>query len=582
MSHARRGHSRGRPAACRGGGRQHVEGGQVWLLGGVHLWGAVGFAHGFGPRRRAAYSRPRGRALTALTEVVPHSEARGVPEPHPSGYCLIHRNCADVTVRSATICRHLRASPTRPHMAEKQQSALVSEAFSDVNADYEIGRTLGSGNFGKVVLGVARCPQPQWKLRAGDAVAIKVVKKPSTRCAERVRMLCSEVEILRLMNHPNIVRLFAIYESPSRLYLVMELLSGGELFDRIVGMGKYSEEDARYFTFKLLNAVLYLHDHRICHRDLKPENILLASPNPEAELKITDFGLSKTLSSEPGDALMSTRCGTPGYVAPEVIAQEKTEVRSRRYDSSCDMWSVGVIVYILLSAAPPFYGTTDAEMNRRVKQGSYSFPDKYWSHISTAAKGFISRLLTVDPTKRMSAAEALQHDWIVSIGSYTNDLFALASIEGASVMQARFGDFNHERRVEARSLQGMRELLGLPEDEEALHHFRCSHNGHAGHLVLTPSHMAFLAYDHSTMLSLPVVAIERIRAARGVTGTAASDNSMVLSMSNGATAQFDGLWELDECMQLLQACGRFLKHPIAVVDDVSLQGGPASAGAVDG
>ena len=307
-------------------------------------------------------------------------------------------------------------------MSADSSQGLISETFSDVNVDYEIGRTLGAGNFGKVVLGTARRPQPQWKLRSGDAVAIKVVKKPSAKRAERVRMLRSEVDILSMINHPNIVRLFTIYESPSRLYLVMELLTGGELFDRIVGMGKYSEEDARYFTFKLLNAVLYLHDHSICHRDLKPENILLESPNPEAELKITDFGLSKTPGSEPDEKFekfMTTRCGTPGYVAPEVMKEETTDAQLRRYGSACDMWSVGVIVYILLSAAPPFYGKTDAEMNRRVKQGLYSFPDKYWSHISTEAKHFIGRHLTVDPERRISAAEALQHDWIVSIGIHT-------------------------------------------------------------------------------------------------------------------------------------------------------------------
>ena len=190
---------------------------------------------------------------------------------------------------------------------------LFGETFTDVGQDYSLGKRLGSGNFAKVVLGELKRAQPQWKLKAGDAVAIKVVKKPSSRKAiERVQMLKAEVEILRSIHHPNIVRLFEIYESPARLYLVMELLTGGELFDRIVGLGKYSEEDARYFTFKLLNAVLYLHDREICHRDLKPENILLASKSSDAELKITDFGLSKIVALVP-DAMMSTRCGTPGY-----------------------------------------------------------------------------------------------------------------------------------------------------------------------------------------------------------------------------------------------------------------------------
>jgi serine/threonine protein kinase len=331
------------------------------------------------------------------------------------------------------------------------------------------------------------------------------------------------------------------------------------------GLGRYSEEDARYFTFKLLNAVLYLHVHDppICHRDLKPENILLASPDLDAELKITDFGLSK-ISALPSDFLMSTRCGTPGYVAPEVLSQEVSRGELRRYGTSCDMWSVGVIVYILLSAAPPFYGKTDAEMNKRIKQGLYRFPDKYWAHISEAAKDFICRLLTVDPTRRMSAAEALQHDWIVSIGTHTNDLFAFASLRGVPVMQARFGEFNRERRGDARQHQGIRDLLALPEDEEELHDFRCSYDGRTGHLVVTPVNFGFVSYDHSTMLRQPINEILSMRQARLHTWSAASDNSLLLVMSNGASIRLDGFWERDECMHLLQACARHLKHTLVV------------------
>ena len=449
--------------------------------------------------------------------------------------------------------------------AREPEPPLFGSSFTDVSADFTLGRRLGTGNFAKVVLGHLKRPMPHWKLAAGDGAAIKVIKKPSSRRAvERVELLRAEVQILRSIQHPNIVRLYDVYESPNRLYLVMELLTGGELFDRIVGLGKFSEDDARYFTFKMLNAVLYLHDRNICHRDLKPENILLATPEPDAELKITDFGLSK-ISALPDDFLMTTRCGTPGYVAPEVLAQEVTHGELRRYGTSCDCWSVGVIVYILLSAAPPFYGKTDAEMNRRIKQGQYKFPDKYWSHISQSAKDFICRLLTVDPTRRMSALEALQHDWVVSIGVHTNDLFAVSKeTYGVPVMQARLHEFNTDRRATTRSQQQRKEILGLPEDEEELHTFRCSHADKTGHLVITPGHLAFLAYDQSTMFSIPIAEVCTLRATRLLTWAAASDNSLVLTMTNGGTIQFDGFWERDECMELLKACGRFLKQPIAV------------------
>ena len=202
--------------------------------------------------------------------------------------------------------------------------------------------------------------------------------------------------------------------------------------------------------------------------------------------------------------------------------------RLRKYGTSCDMWSVGVIVYILLSAAPPFYGKTDAEMNRRIKLGMFKFPDKYWAHVSQLSKDFIGRLLTVDPNRRMSASEALQHDWIVSIGLHTSDLFAF-DLKGVPVMQARFGEVIRERRGEAKSHQGVRELLALPEDEEELHHFRCSHANRTGHLLLTPAHIGFLAYDQSTMFSLPIAEINSLRASPPRTPVASPCSSAMCS-----------------------------------------------------
>jgi len=157
---------------------------------------------------------------------------------------------------------------------------MFGDVFTDINAHYILGRKLGTGNFAKVVQATCRHDLPQCRLKAGQHVAVKVVKKPQSRSVERLHMIRAEVEILRSVQHANIVRLFEIFESDAKIFLVMEELTGGELFDRLVTLGKYTEEDARYFTFKLLNAVLYLHDREICHRDLKPENILLASKVP--------------------------------------------------------------------------------------------------------------------------------------------------------------------------------------------------------------------------------------------------------------------------------------------------------------
>ena len=405
---------------------------------------------------------------------------------------------------------------------------MFGTRFSDPYAHYEFGKKLGTGNFAKVILGTCKHDFPQFKLKKGTSVAIKVIKKPAARAHDgQHRMLTTEMDILRSVAHANIVRLYEWYESETKLYLVMEYHSGGELFDRIVEMGRYSEEDARYFTFKLLNAVLYLHDRQICHRDLKPENILLASSDKDAELKISDFGLSKiksfSMPSDVPDLLMTTQCGTPGYVAPEVLLEK------RFYGTSCDMWAVGVIVYVLLCAAPPFFGRTEEEINRRVKGAQYRFPDKFWSHVSDAAKDFIRRLLVVDPARRMKAAEALQHEWIVSIGEHTNDLFALS----ASLTRARFEEFNSSRRgtimpgdavfeslptvsvgeggagVGTRILGAGAKMPGLMPDElliqemlalelseqTTFHKFGCTHGGKGGSLVVTCSHLGFVAKD---------------------------------------------------------------------------------------
>mmetsp|Transcript_9375 Transcript_9375/g.23719 ORF Transcript_9375/g.23719 Transcript_9375/m.23719 type:complete len:385 (+) Transcript_9375:108-1262(+) len=368
-------------------------------------------------------------------------------------------------------------------MLAEEERPMFCERYTDVESLYTVGRKLGVGNFAKVVQASCNFAMPQHGLKVGAQVAIKIVKKPPRVSTDKVDMLHAEIDVLRTIEHPNLVRLYDVHETAAKLYLVMELCTGGELFDKIVTLGKYTEEDARYFTFKLLNAVLYLHDKHIVHRDLKPENILLSSPRPDAELKITDFGLSRitgnATTTDRKEQMLHTRCGTPGYAAPEVLVSEReTGEGGRNYGPACDMWAVGTIVYILLCASPPFHGKTDAEMNAKIKRGEFLFPEKYWKHISTGAKEFISGCLTVDPSRRLTAMEALQHDWTTDIGVHTNDLFSsveltstpssLASPPGSNGLQGfkgRMGDLTRERRLAPnRELQ---ELLGLPKDEEA-------------------------------------------------------------------------------------------------------------------
>jgi len=197
-----------------------------------------------------------------------------------------------------------------------------------------------------------------------------------------------------------------MYETPEKLYLIMELVTGGELFDKIVEKGSYSEKEASTTVKKILKAVEYLHNSGIAHRDLKPENLLLRSEN-DTEVMLSDFGLSKIIGEE---TMMQTACGTPYYVAPEVLS-------ATGYGPEVDVWSVGVITYLLLCGFPPFYGESLPEVFEQIMKAEYDFPEPYWNEISIEAKDFISKLLVVDPSKRYSAKQALKHPWIELGGS---------------------------------------------------------------------------------------------------------------------------------------------------------------------
>uniref|UniRef100_A0AAX7SIG5 Protein kinase domain-containing protein n=1 Tax=Astatotilapia calliptera TaxID=8154 RepID=A0AAX7SIG5_ASTCA len=230
--------------------------------------------------------------------------------------------------------------------------------------------------------------------------AVKCIPKKALKGKES--SIENEIAVLRKIKHENIVALEDIYESPDHLYLIMQLVSGGELFDRIVEKGFYTEKDASTLIRQVLDAVNYLHRMGIVHRDLKPENLLYFNPQDESKIMISDFGLSKMEGS--GD-VMSTACGTPGYVAPEVLAQKP-------YSKAVDCWSIGVIAYILLCGYPPFYDENDSKLFEQILKADYEFDAPYWDDISDSAKDFISRLMEKDPAKRFTCEQALRHPWI--------------------------------------------------------------------------------------------------------------------------------------------------------------------------
>jgi len=260
-------------------------------------------------------------------------------------------------------------------------------------AKYEISETLGTGAFSEV----KRCTDK----RTGQQFAMKIIDK--AKCKGKESMIETEVCILKTAKHENIIQLYEMYEIEGKIYLIMELVTGGELFDEIVRIGKYSEPEAAKIVHKILVAIEYLHQLGIAHRDLKPENLLLSDRTKNAKIMISDFGLSKIFND---DEVMKTACGTPGYVAPEVLVR-------KGYGREVDLWSLGVITYILLSGYPPFYDQNNVELFKQIMAGKYEFDRPWWDNISEKAKNFIRHLLVLDPKVRYTAEQALAHPFIV-------------------------------------------------------------------------------------------------------------------------------------------------------------------------
>jgi calcium/calmodulin-dependent protein kinase I len=288
---------------------------------------------------------------------------------------------------------------------------------NEIKKHYDIKEKLGTGSFATVKRAVRRSD--------GTEFAIKIIKKDKLN-SEEIAVVHDEVEIMHKIQHNNCVQLYEMFETKTKLYMVIELLTGGELFDRIVAKGSYSEKEAATLLGCVTEAIAYLHNIGVVHRDLKPENLIYASSANDSQVKITDFGLAKFRAAEDKSG-MHTACGTPGYVAPEVLKNEA-------YGPAVDMWSLGVILYILLCGFPPFYHDSTAALYKQIKKGQYEFPDPYWSEISNEAKDLVSKLLTVDPKKRITPAGVMAHPWCTNA---TDKAFSAAHNERFRLLQAR-------------------------------------------------------------------------------------------------------------------------------------------------
>ena len=271
---------------------------------------------------------------------------------------------------------------------------IVSKSRTNPNIDYKKLNFLGEGSFAAVY---------RVQNRITDSVrAMKIINKSSTCSEEDDKEILNEINILRTLDHPNILKIFEFYSNKESYSIVTELCSGGELFQEIVDKGPFSESYSAFVIYQILSAINYCHNMKIVHRDLKPENILIADrdKNNYPRIKICDFGTSKMFEK---GAVQRKLVGSSYYIAPEVL--------KKRYDEKCDIWSCGVILYILLTARPPFGGESDKEIMENVSIGKYDIKSSPFDKISKSCIDLIQKLLIMDPKKRISAEDALKHNW---------------------------------------------------------------------------------------------------------------------------------------------------------------------------
>jgi len=255
---------------------------------------------------------------------------------------------------------------------------------------YELGRLLGQGTFAKVYY--AR------NLKTGESVAIKVMAKEKILKVGMIEQIKREVSVMRLVRHPNIVRLYEVMASKTKIYFVMEYVKGGELFNRVADKGKLKEEEARKYFQQLISAVDFCHSRGVYHRDLKPENLLL---DDNGIVKVSDFGLSALPEQFRQDGLLHTACGTPAYVAPEVITK-------KGYDgATADIWSCGVILFVLMAGYLPFQDANLMVMYKKIYKGDYKCPPWFSSEV----RRLVLRLLDPNPRTRITVPQLMEVPW---------------------------------------------------------------------------------------------------------------------------------------------------------------------------
>mmetsp|Transcript_19575 Transcript_19575/g.49440 ORF Transcript_19575/g.49440 Transcript_19575/m.49440 type:complete len:311 (+) Transcript_19575:288-1220(+) len=298
----------------------------------------------------------------------------------------------------------LRRRTSTEHLARK----------GSILEKYKLERVLGVGSFSVVKLAVDRATGEKFAckiINLADASSLSGVAATGEAMFDDVER---EIATHAALSHPNVLRLVEYYRTDRKIFVIMELLTGGDLLDALSERGSFAEDDARELFRQLLEALKYMHGAGIVHRDIKLENLLLVREGDISRVKLADFGLSAQLQAKaPGQSGLSTVCGTPTYVAPEVLLSKS----GNPYGPACDLWSAGVLLFNLLSGYPPFHESNLTQLFSSIRKGlkPYEFmKDPSWSLVSSEAKDLIAQLLVTDPTARKTAAEALQHPWITA------------------------------------------------------------------------------------------------------------------------------------------------------------------------
>ncbi|EEQ86541.1 hypothetical protein RJZ56_001010 [Blastomyces dermatitidis] len=307
----------------------------------------------------------------------------------------------------------------------------------DKKSQYRFGRTLGAGTYG--IVREADCPTGK--------VAVKIILKKNVKGNEQ--MVYDELDMLQRLHHPHIVRFHDWFESRDKYYIVTQLATGGELFDRICEYGKFTEKDASQTIKQVLEAVNYLHERHVVHRDLKPENLLYLTPAADSPLVLADFGIAKMLDNP--KEVLTTMAGSFGYAAPEVMLK-------KGHGKAVDMWSMGVITYTLLCGYSPFRSESLQDLIDECQNGRIVFHERYWRDVSKDAKDFIMGLLEPEPSKRATSEQSLSHPWLK--GESASDHNLLPELK-AYMAKARL-----KRGIEIIKLANRIEALRMQEEDE--------------------------------------------------------------------------------------------------------------------